>query len=191
VIFSMLSKLAHQAGFTTVGELDTAGLRFSPEVRAMCAADRCGKYNKSWSCPPACGTPEEIAQKAARYSRGLLVQTTGIMADDFDWEAIRQVEQLHKKQFDTLVRQVKYLVPHCLPMGCGVCTRCRRCTYPDKPCRFPGKVYPSMEACGLLVSEVCQLAGVPYYYGSRTITYTSCILMNERENDHGNCKRTL
>jgi hypothetical protein len=34
-----------------------------------------------------------------------------------------------------------------------------------------------MEAYGLLVSDVCQKAGLPYYYGKQTITYTSCILL--------------
>lgn len=185
---SPLFALARQAGFSAVGATDVSRLHFSDEVRTMCAADRCGQYGKSWSCPPACGTPEEIARRAETYSLVLVVQTTGQMEDDFDLEALRRTEQRHKKQFDTLTRQAKLLMPDCFPMGCGTCTRCRSCTYPKRPCRFPSRVFPSMEACGLLVSEVCALAGLPYYYGPRTITYTSCILTKEREAYDGNCK---
>ena len=34
----------------------------------------------------------------------------------------------------------------------------------------------SMEAFGLLVSEVCTKNGLSYYYGPKTITFTACIL---------------
>jgi len=35
----------------------------------------------------------------------------------------------------------------------------------------------SMEAMGLLVSEVCEAAGLPYYYGPNTLTYTGAVLL--------------
>ena len=35
-----------------------------------------------------------------------------------------------------------------------------------------------MEAYGLVVSQVCQDSGLPYYYGPRTITYTACVLVD-------------
>ena len=41
----------------------------------------------------------------------------------------------------------------------------------------PG-MFPSMEAYGLLVSDACTSAGLEYYYGKNTMTYTSCILLD-------------
>lgn len=73
-------------------------------------------------------------------------------------------------------RQARLLFPGCLPLSSGTCSLCRKCTYPDRPCRFPGKRLSSMEAFGLLVSDVCQKSGLPYYYGPKTITFTACIL---------------
>lgn len=60
---------------------------------------------------------------------------------------------------------------------CGF-TICSQCTYPDSPSRFPDKAIPSMEAYGLLVSKVCEKSGLPYYYGPKTLTYTSCVLID-------------
>jgi hypothetical protein len=37
----------------------------------------------------------------------------------------------------------------------------------------------SMEAYGLLVSEVCRASGLPYYYGPKTLTFSACILTKE------------
>lgn len=112
----------------------------------------------------------------AAYSGGVIVQTTGTMADDFDLDAIRETERLHKTRFLTLARQVRCFQPDCLPLTAGACTLCRKCAYPDKPCRFPGKMLSSMEAYGLLVSDVCIKSGLKYYYGPGTMTFTSCIL---------------
>ena len=71
------------------------------------------------------------------------------------------------------------LYPGCLPLTAGSCTICRSCTCPEKPCRFPNKMLSSMEAYGLLVSEVCKDAGLAYYYGPGTLTYSACILTKE------------
>ena len=168
--------LAKQAGFTQVAPLDTSVLEVRTEVRDMCASDRCKAYGRSWSCPPACGTLEQCQAQMHRYKRGILLQTTGDMEDDFDVEALYETEQRHKASFTTLVRQIRTLYPNCLPLTAGTCTLCRKCTYPERPCRFPKKRFSSMEAYGLLVSDVCLKSGLKYYYGPKTITYTSCIL---------------
>ena len=173
-----LLTLAAQAGFTQAAPLEAHTLTARTEVRDMCAADRCHAYGRSWSCPPACGTPEQCQAKMNRYNRGILLQTTGQLEDDFDAEGIWETERRHKASFAVLVRQIRQLYPGCLPLTAGCCTLCRTCTYPAKPCRFPNKRFSSMEAYGLLVSDVCLKAGLKYYYGPQTITYTSCILIN-------------
>ena len=170
--------LAEQAGFTGAAPLEMSALIPLEQVREMCAAGRCQVYDRNWSCPPACGTLEQCAARMARYHRGVLVQTTGELEDDFDLEAIARTQSRHKKAFLDLARQVRLICPGCLPLTAGCCTLCRRCTYPDKPCRFPQKRLSSMEAYGLLVGDVCLKSGLPYNHGPRTITYTSCILFD-------------
>ena len=156
-------------------------LKFRTEVRDMCADNKCGRYDRSWSCPPACGSLEELKEKAAAFSWGLLVQVTGQMEDDFDVETIEESEEKMRKAFLELCDRLIDAGEICFPMGAGTCTRCAACTYPDAPCRFPEKVFPSMEACGLWVSEVCEMAGIPYYYGKGTITYSCCVLFKEED----------
>ena len=174
-----LTALALEVGFSHAAPLNIASLRALPEVREMCASGHCQRYGRSWSCPPACGSLEETAAAMARYTGGVLVQTTAQLSDDFDAEAMAEAQRRHKENFFTLARQVRLLVPDCLPLTAGSCTICRRCTYPDKPCRFPGKMLSSMEAYGLLVSEVCRASGLPYYYGPKTLTFSACILTKE------------
>ena len=170
--------LAFDAGFSHVAELNMDALCAMEEVRDMCRADRCHAYAHTWSCPPACGDLEHCQRRMSAYPYGILLQTTGSMEDDFDVEAIGLTQLRHKKQFETLVRQIRTLDKSCLPLTAGACTICRKCTYPDRPCRFPSKMFSSMEAYGLFVSDVCKKSGLEYYYGPKTITYSSCILTN-------------
>ena len=46
------------------------------------------------------------------------------------------------------------------PLEAGCCTICAKCTYPDKPCRYPSKRLSSMEAFGLFVSDICARSGL-------------------------------
>ena len=164
--------LAQQAGFTQVMPMDPATIELKEEVRQMCAA--CGQYGKRWSCPPGCGTLEECAAKVSAYTHGILVQTTGQLEDDFDVEAMLETESLHKERFAALRQLLQG--QNVLPLGAGCCTVCKTCTYPDAPCRFPEKNISSMEAYGMVVTEVCRANKMPYNYGKNTITYTSCVL---------------
>ena len=170
-------RLAEEVGFSHSGIFPVDKLRFLPEVRDMCAAGKCQKYDKCWSCPPACGTLDDSRALAGQFSWGVLLQMTGQMEDDYDVETMLETEQVLKAN---LTAFLDALDPdeESLAMSAGACTICGECTYPDAPCRFPGKMHTSMEAYGLVVSEVCALADIPYYYGPQTMTYTCCVLFH-------------
>ena len=171
-----LIQLGLECGFTAAVPLDPKTLVLKQEVRDMCAVNKCGAYNSNWTCPPACGTLEEIGEKIAKYSRGVLLQTTGRMEDEYDIEVMMEAPKKHRESFKKFVEKLRELYPDAMPMGAGDCRNCQKCTYPDAPCRFPEKATVSMEGCGLVVTEVCQSAGIPYYYGRNTITYCACAL---------------
>ncbi len=183
-------KLALTLGFTSAAPMNMEALVFRPEVRDMCAANRCGKYGTLWTCPPACGTLEELAEKARGYLSGVLVQTTGALEDDFDFEGMQDVSARHAAAFRAFSRElVAQMGADALwAMGAGGCGECETCAYPDAPCRHPELAAPSMEACGLVVSDVCRACNIPYKYGDRTITYVSCVLFKAEKPV---CKREL
>ena len=170
--------LALECGFTVAEPMDVSTLKFLPDVRAMCAADRCQHYAKSWSCPPACGELEYWEEKCRRFAHGLILQTVGDREDSYDFEAMMEVADENKRQFDSFIDALTQCGGDYLAMSAGTCTRCEKCTYPDAPCRFPEKLCPSMEASGLFVSGDCSDNGVKYYYGDDKIAYTCCLLYN-------------
>lgn len=176
--YEALTRQAKEHGFAAVAPLDVKTLEFLPEVREMCAADKCHMYNKNWACPPACGPLEEMREKVSKYSQGILVQTICDIEDSYDWEGIQAAAEQHEKNMSAFYDALKQQYPDLMAMGAGTCTRCARCSYLDnEPCRFPDKLIYSMEACGLYVSKVCTDNGLKYNYGPDKIAYTSCFLL--------------
>ena len=165
-------------GFSHAGPLDASTLNPRDEVREMCAADLCRSYGRNWVCPPACGTLAESRRVIARFRHGLIVQTTAQLEDPFDYETMMAAGQDQQRRLsgfrDTLVPDYPGLVA----LGNGACTICPRCTYPKAPCRHPDRAVTSMEAFGLVVSDVCTDNNLGYYYGPNTITYTGCYLLD-------------
>ena len=175
--YEKLSAKAMECGFTHCAPLDVSTLDFMQDVRDMCNEKQCNKYGKSWSCPPACGTLEEMRERVKAYSSGLLVQTVGELEDSYDWEGIMETGKRHKVNFGLMRDALACERSPILAMGAGACMLCETCTYPDAPCRFPDRMAASMEASGLFVSKVCTDNGLKYNYGPNRIAFTSCYLI--------------
>lgn len=172
-----LKALALACGFDHVGDLDARTIALRTEVREACEVNKCQHYGKNWVCPPACGTLDECRGKIGKFSWGLILQSTGELEDSFDFEGIMELGHRHREAFHAFADQVKKQYPNALLLGDGACRNCRVCTYPDEPCRFPERQFSAMEAFGMLVSEVCQLNRIPYYYGPGTLTLVGCVLV--------------
>ena len=171
-----LIDLAKEYGFETTAPLNMATLDAKEEVRAMCAANTCRAYGSNWSCPPACGTIAQCAEKMSKFTRGILVQTIGEREDSWDFEAAQEAAENHKERFRKISLRLWKDGVKALPLCAGSCPICETCNYPE-PCRFPDKAISSMEAYGLLVNKVCTDNGVPYNYGEERIAYSGCILL--------------
>ena len=175
--YEMLEKLARTVGFEQTAPLNPETIKLKQEVRDMCASGKCARYGHSWSCPPHAGSLEESGEKIAGCREGILVQTVQEIEDAFDGEGMMEAERLHKERFYAMQDHLAAIYPNHLAISAGTCTRCKECTCPDSPCRFPEKAASSMEAYGMLVLEVCKANGLGYYYGSDKIAYTSCFLL--------------
>lgn len=167
--------IARKCHFFAAFPVDIETLIPRSDVRAMCAADKCGAYGKNWTCPPYCGTLAECGEKLRSYRRGVLVQTVGKLEKTIDTKGYRQTEEKHLAGLHMLYEEMRKVYPDALCLGSGGCRVCKTCAYPE-PCRFPEKAISSMEGYGLFVTQVCRDNGANYYHGEKTVTYTACIL---------------
>lgn len=175
--YQTLNDIAVRSGFTATAPLDVSTIELKSDVRKMCEENTCGMYDRCWSCPPGCGSLEECGERLRGFTRGILVQTSGEVEDSFDFEAMAEIKEEHAEHFETMYKQLREQGARVLALSAGGCTTCKKCTYPDAPCRFPEKMVSSMEAYGMLVLEVCKANGLKYYYGSDRMAYTGCFLV--------------
>ncbi len=169
-------KAIESVGFDCAGSCGTEELEVREEVRDMCASGRCQIYGHSWACPPNCGDLDYFDAFIHEKRTCYVVQTVGQMEDDFDIESMMDAEQLHKERVLELHELLSTVAPEARVLSSGTCTLCKPCSFPDEPCRFPDRAMVSMEAAGLVVSDVCTKAGIPYNHGKLTIAYSSCVL---------------
>ena len=60
-------KLAGEMGFSAAF-VDTKDVVQDPSFRKFCEDNLCGKYNANYSCPPDCGTVEEVQARHRPYT---------------------------------------------------------------------------------------------------------------------------
>ncbi len=170
--------MAADIGFEVAAEMDPKTIVLREDVRAMCAEGKCHAYGKNWTCPPACGDLDECRSTVDAYRDGIgiIVQSVGQLEDSMDYETMMDTGKAHGERFRMLAEKIKEEYPSALCLGAGGCSVCKSCSYPQ-PCRFPEKAFSSMEAFGMLVSDVCTANNVPYYHGENTITYVGCYLI--------------
>ena len=80
--YEELKSLALESGFTHTAPLDTATIELKQDVRDMCAQG-CQQYARRWSCPPGCGTLDQLRGSIYCYKEGILVQTVTKLEDEF------------------------------------------------------------------------------------------------------------
>jgi predicted metal-binding protein len=172
-IASLLEGRVHEQGVVPV-----SSLVFNAELLKYCAANACGHYNKSWTCPPASGALEDHRKRILSYKNAFVFTTKYDLEDSFDYEGMTAGKEMHAAL--TLEIREK-LDGQALVYGAGSCPCCKLqgipgdCAFPD-PCRFPGKTIFSIESAGINVVDLSGSAGIKYNNGPNTVTYFSMLL---------------
>lgn len=169
-------KAAFSLGADHACVVDPSQIRCYPELRASCEMNQCGCYANNWGCPPGCGTVEELSRLLSTFSHGVVFQAVAPLQDSFDLEGMMAATQAFQQVSRALRRWMADHTSRFLVLGAGKCQECDSCTYPGAPCRNPLRKNISVEACGILVSELCSLAALPYSHGSSSVTHTGLIL---------------
>lgn len=128
-------------------------------------------------CPPHVGPVDQLIAQAKEYPLALVYQTVGELEDSYDFEGMMEAGA----RMNDLTQKVRKELTDCfgpdaLHLGAGGCRVCPVCAKrEDKPCRFPEKALSSLEAYGINVSKLAELAGMKYINGQNTVTYFGAV----------------
>lgn len=160
-----------------VDEIRAEDLVFDDEVRKMCEANSCGMYGKNWMCPPGNGDIWGWKDRMMKYKHAVLFNYVGKLEDSFDFEGMEAAKDYFSDAARELRESFSKELDDFYLLGAGSCSLCAQCSYPDAPCRFPNKSMPSIEACGVFVSETAKKCGFKYINGTNTVTYFGLLLI--------------
>ena len=159
--------------------IDPAALEFSERVRTICRQE-CPMYGKSWACPPGVGPVAECRKKCLSYSRGLCVSTIVEVADISDMTQTLATRPAHEEITHQAAALLKGQGLEIMGLSSDSCALCRRCTYPDAPCRHPERMFPCVESHGIVVTALAEKYGIEYQYGGNIVTWFSLLLYREK-----------
>lgn len=171
-----IRKYLHSPNICQYALIGTGQIPFSSEVVQMCRANQCGKYGTCWTCPPGVGAPEELEKRIRAYRNACVFTCTHMLEDSFDFEGMIEGQQKAQRVLQGIMEQLRRDGCDFMALGCEGCARCKVCTYPDAPCRFPEDAVPSVEACGIHVVELARRSGLRYGNGASSVTYF-CMIM--------------
>lgn len=144
-----------------------------------CAANHCGKYGKTWTCPPGIGDVNSHRSRLSTFPEAILFQQVFPLEDPYDVDGMDVGRKTIMNHAYTLSDRLRKEPGEAMFLAAGSCELCHPCSYPEKPCRFPEKAMISMEALGVDVYDIAKKTGLKYYHGPNTVTYFVMVFFRE------------
>ena len=163
---------AVEEGFAAAAIVDTTEIIFDPSFRPYCEENLCGQYGANYSCPPDCGSPEEMKQRVLAHKKALVLQTIWEVSDYSDMTVIKPAKIAHNQAEIRLVKRLRaegcdgFIVG---ASGCALCSPCAQIC--GEPCRFPEYQYSCMSAYCIFVKKLADACGMEYDCGEGLLAF--------------------
>ena len=167
--------LARELGFEEAGFLEVKDLIFRHEYRTFCEDNLCGNFGSNHSCPPNCGTPEEMQTKASAFREGIVLRSQWSVESTADKTVAASCKAVHNRRTREFVRRRSdgaFLV-----MAGGSCDLCPTCQAVNEgSCPHPETVWSCLSAYCVDVAAMAQAAGIDFRWDPKQLSYYSVYL---------------
>ncbi len=161
-----LIEAALAEGFAAAAVVDTDTIPFDPMFRPYCEENLCGQYGANYSCPPDCGSCENMRLRVVARKRALVLQTIWEISDFSDAPAIKHAKASHNGASLRLAGKLREAGLPGFVVGASGCALCSPCLVrAGEPCRFPDLRYSCMSAYCIFVKKLCDSCGLEYDCG--------------------------
>ena len=168
---SYLIDCAVKEGFAAAAVVDTGDIVFDPAFRPYCAENLCGQYDANYTCPPVCGSPEEMKQRILSHKKALVLQTIW-QADYSDGPSIKMGKKAQNTAQIRLLKKFRKEGCDGFLVGASGCSLCKPCHMKaGEPCAFPDLRWSCMSAYCVYVKKLSDLCGMEYTPGEGLIAF--------------------
>ena len=156
-------QLALDEGFSAAAIIGMDRVVFDPVFRPFCAENLCGQYGANYSCPPDCGTPEEMEQRLSVYKDALVFQSKWNITDYSDRQAIKAAKREHNQGMLRVIARLKREGYRGKMVGASCCNLCERCAILDgEPCRDAERQFSCLSAYCIYVKKRTEACNMEY-----------------------------
>ena len=174
-----LMKLAQEAGFHAA-VIPGKDIPVNGEFRKFCEDNLCGKYNANYSCPPACGTVEEVHSRLFAADKALVLQTIHEIGSYENKEAILTSKKDLNYAILKLTESLRREGHNCFCLGYGGCPLCDPCRQVEgMPCAFPEKRISCMSAYCIDVGKLAGKCGLEFAWVPEKLFLFGMIVFNK------------
>ncbi len=173
-----LAETAQQAGFKTAF-IPTKDIVVNYDFRKFCEDNLCGKYGANYSCPPDCGTPQEVHEKLLSKNTAMVLQKICHINGYDDKETILKEKATINVLALDVMSKVKAAGYDCIPLGyggCPVCNPCRRIS--NEPCAFPDKKISCLSAYCIDVAQLAKCCDLEFEWSQEKLYLFGMILFD-------------
>ena len=157
-----LIRLAEEEGFRAA-VICAKDVPVDGAFRKFCEDNLCGKYNANYSCPPACGTVEEVHERLFAEEKALVLQTIHEIGSYENKAAILESKNSLNMAVLRLTEKPRRTGLRGFCLGYGGCPLCSPCKQAEgEPCAFPEKRISCMSAYCVDVGKLAQTCGMEF-----------------------------
>ena len=174
-----LIKLAEEEGFHAA-VISAKDIPVDGSFRKFCEDNLCGKYNANYSCPPACGTVEEVRDRLFAADKALVLQTIHEIGSYENKEAILKSKKNLNLAILRLTEELRKAGMDCFCLGYGGCPLCDPCKQvAGEPCTFPEKRISCISAYCIDVGKLANRCGLEFAWVPEKLFLFGMIVFNE------------
>ncbi len=176
---TVIIEKASQSPFLKAEIIESEKLVFCSEFREYCRENRCGKYGVNYSCPPDCGTFEEMKERALKYKNTLVLQSSWKIEDFTATDKIDKAKKEHNGATLRLVKELREMGFSGIMAGASNCNLCPVCEREKSAsCKFPELSFSCLSAYCINVAALAGECGMDYQYKDGMLSFFSAYFFN-------------
>lgn len=174
-----LITLAEAAGFSAA-VIPAAQVPVDEKFRPYCEENLCGQYNANYSCPPVCGSAEQLHREILRGELAVILKSEWPIESYQDFRAIRRGKQSHNRAMLRLKETLRMAGYDGLCVGGSCCDLCDPCNMASgRPCAFPERRFSCMSAYCVDVAKLTRQCGLDFAWDTKKLHLCGMIVLRK------------
>ena len=174
-----LLSIAQEQGFIPA-IISTQDIVVDYSFRKFCEDNLCGKYGANYSCPPDCGTPQQVHNKLLSKNSALVLQ---MICDIESYEDKAMVQQARTALNQAVLAVTDKMTAErysVIPLGyngCPLCNPCKRTL--NQSCAFPDRQISCVSAYCINVTELAKNCQLEFTWSDKKLYLFGIILFDK------------